>query len=71
MHTTRTCPFCRETIHPEALLCRHCQQELPAPARSGRCRAGWLVALTLASVMAAGTAMLVRGFLKERRHWLE
>lgn len=73
MNTTRICicPFCRETIHPEALICRYCQQELAGAGRSGRCRTGWVVALALAGVMAAGTAMLVRGFLEERRHWLE
>ncbi|MEW6594339.1 MAG: hypothetical protein AB1413_05645 [Thermodesulfobacteriota bacterium] len=70
MHT-RTCPFCRESIHPEALVCRYCQRELADAPGSASCRSGWLVALALAAVVTAGTAMLIRGFLKERRHWLE
>lgn len=70
MHT-RTCPFCREAIHPEALVCRSCQRELTPAPNSGKCRGGWLVALALAAVVTAGTAVLVRGYLEERRHWLE
>lgn len=70
MHTS-TCPFCHERLHSEELVCRACQQELAAAPRPGKCRTGWLVALSLAAVMAAGTAFLVRGFLEERRHWLK
>jgi hypothetical protein len=70
MHS-RTCPFCREAIHPEASACRYCQRELDPAPPSGKCRSGWLVALALAAVVTAGTAVLIRGFLKERRHWLE
>lgn len=25
----RTCPFCREAIHPEAVRCSHCGSQLP------------------------------------------
>ena len=70
MHS-RTCPFCREALHSEESICRSCQQELTAAPRAGKCRSGWLVALALAAVVTAGTAVLIRGFLKERRHWLE
>lgn len=70
MHT-RTCPFCRESIHPEALVCRYCRHELADARVSTTCRSGWFVALALAAVATAGTAMLVHGFLEERRHWLD
>lgn len=25
----KTCPFCKGTIHPEAVRCNHCQKDLP------------------------------------------
>lgn len=70
MHS-RTCPFCREALHAEELICRSCQRELTAASGAKKCRSGWFVALALAAVVTAGTAVLIRGFLKERRHWLE
>lgn len=29
----RTCPFCAEKVRPEAIVCPHCQRELPARAK--------------------------------------
>ncbi len=31
----RTCPYCREPIHPEATRCRWCGSDLHAPASAG------------------------------------
>lgn len=28
---TRQCPFCAEMIKPQAVVCRHCGRDLPAP----------------------------------------
>ena len=30
-YSTKTCPFCREQIHPEATNCKHCGSRLGAP----------------------------------------
>lgn len=68
---TSTCPSCREAINAEALACPFCQRELTSVRHGGKCSPGWLVALALAAVVTAGTAVLIRGFLEERRHWLE
>jgi|GEM_PF-4862809 len=67
---TSDCPFCHEALHAEELICRSCQRELATPPAPGKCRAGWFAAFTLAVAVAAGTAVLIRGFLEERRHWL-
>ncbi|MEW6499887.1 MAG: hypothetical protein ACOY8P_01630 [Thermodesulfobacteriota bacterium] len=70
MHTP-TCPFCHAALDRTTSACPSCRQELPAAPPAGKCRSGWLVGLALAAVMAATTAVLVRGFLNERRYWLE
>lgn len=37
--TTRTCPYCREEIKPEAIKCKHCGSSLAAdkPSHKGTC----------------------------------
>jgi large conductance mechanosensitive channel len=32
---TKTCPACREGIHPEATRCKFCTSEQPKPAAAG------------------------------------
>ena len=68
---SQICPFCRETIHREAVVCRYCRRDLQEPPRSTSCSLGWLAALTVAAAVTAGLVALARGYLEERRHWLE
>jgi hypothetical protein len=31
----KTCPYCRGTIHPDAIRCPHCQKDLPSQTKTG------------------------------------
>ena len=58
--TTATCPFCKETIHPQAVKCKHCQSDLSAAKEKKRSyfaqyntfRFGFLAGVLFAVVMA-------------------
>ncbi|MFH7320398.1 hypothetical protein ACHHRT_07250 [Desulfurivibrio sp. D14AmB] len=67
----RICTYCREKIHPLAVVCRFCGRDLPplSPSR-GRSRS-WLPAFFLAAATLAGGALLAAEFFRERRNWLE
>ena len=34
--TTKTCPFCKENIHPKATVCPHCQKNISKVAMVGQ-----------------------------------
>jgi hypothetical protein len=70
MHT-RICPFCKEEIHGQALVCRYCSRDLP-PVKQRRRKnsSGWLAAITVAGIIAGGAAFLAVEFLRERKNWL-
>jgi hypothetical protein len=65
----RRCPFCRETVHPEAVKCKHCQSNI-APRNPRDDENAFLLGFFLGPVglfskgcYAAGFAGLVMGFL--------
>ncbi|HIJ91005.1 MAG: hypothetical protein OEV89_09905 [Desulfobulbaceae bacterium] len=68
---TRTCPFCKEDIHTQALVCRYCRRDLPPMAQQGgKTSHGWLAAIVAAGIIASGAAFLAAEFLRERKNWL-
>ncbi|MCX5864378.1 MAG: hypothetical protein NTW42_04840 [Deltaproteobacteria bacterium] len=68
---TRICPFCKEDIHFQALVCRYCRRDLPpvTPPRKKNSHA-WLAAITTAGIIVSGAAFLAAEFLRERKNWL-
>ena len=68
---TRYCPFCKEQIHYQALVCRYCTRDLPPKVQSQRKNShGWLAAIIAAGVIVGGAAFLAAEFLRERKNWL-
>lgn len=69
---TRICPFCKEDIHSQALVCRYCARDLPPPVRENRKHSShaWLAAITAAGIIVSGAAFLASEFLRERKNWL-
>ncbi|MFA7383753.1 MAG: hypothetical protein WC001_09900 [Desulfurivibrionaceae bacterium] len=68
---TRCCPFCKEQIHYQALVCRYCTSDLPQMAQRPRKNShGWLAAIIAAGIIVGGAAFLAAEFLEERKNWL-
>ncbi|MFH1021267.1 MAG: hypothetical protein V1782_11770 [Pseudomonadota bacterium] len=69
--STRICPFCKEQIHDQALVCRYCRRDLPPVKQPRRKNShAWLAALTVAGIIVSGAAFLAAEFLRERKNWL-
>jgi hypothetical protein len=70
---TKTCPFCKEKIIHDAIVCRYCTRDLPPEEEpsSEKSPLGWFSTLIVTAVIVSSTALLVVDFLKERRRWLE
>jgi hypothetical protein len=70
----RTCPFCKEKIYSNALVCRFCKRDLP-DRQSSREKSGitlsWIPAVATTAFIVTGAAFLANAFIKERRNWLE
>ncbi len=66
---SRICPYCKEKVKKDALVCRYCQRELE-PESSGGSGTAWVFAgflgLTLGAALALGLS-----YLDERRRWNE
>jgi len=68
---TRICPFCKEDIHFQALVCRYCRRDLPALAQPRRKPSNaWVAAIAVAGIIVSGAAFLATEFLRERKNWL-
>ncbi len=68
---TRICPFCKEDIHSQALVCRYCRRDLPPMEQPRRNHShAWLAVITAAGIIVSGAAFLAAEFLRERKNWL-
>ena len=69
---TKICPFCKEKINFDAIVCRYCRRDLPDEETSSRGSSlGWFTALVTTAVIVSASALLVVDFLKERQRWLD
>jgi hypothetical protein len=40
----KTCPYCKESdLQPDAIVCKHCQKDLPVEGLGGKTTWGWAV----------------------------
>ena len=70
----RTCPFCKEKIYSNALVCRFCKRDLP-DSRNNEKNSGitlsWVPAVAATAFIVSGAAFLANAFVRERRKWLD
>ncbi|MGB9711703.1 MAG: hypothetical protein ACP5J5_04515 [Dissulfurimicrobium sp.] len=63
----RRCPYCREKIRKDALICRYCRKELTPLKKENDCR---LKLFAVFTGLAAGTVLaFFWGYYQERLKW--
>jgi len=68
----RICPFCKEKIYSNALVCRFCKRDLSSYEHVKRSNSlAWVPAVAATAFIVAGAAFLTHEFLKERRSWTD
>lgn len=68
----QTCPYCKEKIYSNALVCRYCKRDLPDMATMAQSGSNnWIPALLASALIVTGTAFLAYEFFKERQNWVE
>ena len=65
----KICPYCKEKIKKNAVICRYCHKELDA-ADNGRCSSAWVFAGLMGLTIGAAAALGL-GYVNERRRWEE
>lgn len=63
----RVCPFCRERVKKEAVVCRFCHRDLEPVTSSDVSTVGFFAAFFGLAVGVG--AMLLLGYRRERRRW--
>lgn len=67
----QTCPYCKEKIYSNALVCRYCKRDLPANENLPKRNHNWIPTLLATAFLVTGLAFLTHEYLKERQTWLE
>lgn len=63
----RRCPYCREKIRKDAMVCRYCRNKITPLEKEGECGTKLFAAFT---GLAAGALMaLLWGYYQERLKW--
>jgi hypothetical protein len=64
----RICPYCKERVRRDAVVCRYCHRDLDPPEENRSMPPVGILAAFIG--MAAGVAFaLLLGYYKERRRW--
>ncbi len=64
----KICPYCKEKIKKNAVICRYCHKELK-PEDHGDCGSSLWVFAGLCGLMLGAAAALGLGYVNERRRW--
>ncbi|MEW6520383.1 MAG: hypothetical protein AB1461_13310 [Thermodesulfobacteriota bacterium] len=67
----QNCPYCKEKIYSNALVCRYCKRDLPDMATLPSGSNNWIPALLASALIVTGTAFLAYEFFKERQNWVD
>jgi hypothetical protein len=67
----QTCPYCKEKIYSNALVCRYCKRDLPDPSAPPIRSLNWIPAVLATAIILTGSAIVTYEFLKERQNWVD
>ncbi|MBU4260399.1 MAG: LPXTG cell wall anchor domain-containing protein [Proteobacteria bacterium] len=67
----QTCPYCKEKIYSNALVCRYCKRDLPDMTLPQTGSSNWIPALLASALIVTGTAFFAYEFFKERQNWVD
>jgi len=67
----QTCPYCKEKIYSNALVCRYCKRDLPDMTMAQTGSNNWIPALLASALIVTGAAFFAYEFFKERQNWVD